>query len=104
MQFRKSFARLTKTFKYYLVLLCLMESITIKVDEGMAKAIDFAMKPLYATKTEFIREAIRDKVRAERLRRLEENFGKGKGTAKTNMTDEEIREEVAQEYLKKFKL
>ncbi len=68
-----------------------MESITIKVDEGMAKAIDFAMKPLYATKTEFIREAIRDKVRAERLRRLEENFGKGKDDARPDITDEDLR-------------
>lgn len=47
---------------YYNVLLT-METITLRVDSDFAKEIELAMKPLYSTKTEFIREAIRDKVK-----------------------------------------
>ncbi|HIH39081.1 hypothetical protein J4460_08245 [Candidatus Woesearchaeota archaeon] len=39
-----------------------MESITIKVEENLAREIDKAMVPDYSTKTEFIREAIREKL------------------------------------------
>lgn len=66
-----------KTFKYYLVLLTLtMESITIKVEEDFAEEIEKAMRPLYSTKTEFIREAIRDKIIAMRLERAQEIYKK----------------------------
>jgi len=45
-----------------------MENISLKMEEGFVKVIDKAMKKNnYMTKTEFIREAIRDK-----LRKLEE--------------------------------
>ncbi len=40
-----------------------MESITIKVEDNLAKEIAKAMDPYYSTKTEFIREAIRDKLK-----------------------------------------
>jgi len=40
-----------------------MDSITIKVEDEFAEEIDKAMKPYYSTKTEFIREAIRDKIK-----------------------------------------
>ena len=43
-----------------------MESITIKVEDDLAREINKAMKLLYSTKTEFIREAIRDKLVALR--------------------------------------
>ncbi len=64
--------KIEERFKYYLVLLGLMESITIKVDESMARSIEKAMKPHYATKTEFIREAIREKIenRSDLMRQL----------------------------------
>ena len=39
-----------------------MESITIKVEENLAREIDKAMVPDYSTKTEFIMEAIREKL------------------------------------------
>ncbi|MCK5107864.1 MAG: hypothetical protein KAQ83_03995 [Nanoarchaeota archaeon] len=55
-----------------------MESITIKVEKEMADAINLSLKPYYATKTEFIREAIRDKLKQRALQKLVENFGKGK--------------------------
>ena len=47
-----------------------METITLRVDSDFAREIEQAMHPLYSTKTEFIREAIRDKVK--QLRR--ENY------------------------------
>lgn len=84
-----------------------MEIITIKVGDGMAKEIKKAMKPNYSTKTEFIRDAIRDKIKniskEEALQNLQRFFGK----AKTKTTDEElerIREKVGKEYMKKFGL
>jgi len=57
-----------------------MESITIKVEQTFAKEIEKAMSPLYTTKTEFIREAIRDKI--EKFRYVE------------SMTKEEVIREV----------
>ncbi len=84
-----------------------MESITIKVEESFAKEIEKAMKPNYSTKTEFIREAIRDKLRMLRNQKIDEkvleNFGASK--IKTPLwMDEVIREKVGKEYLKKFDL
>lgn len=81
-----------------------MDSITIKVDERMSRAIDQAMKGYYSTKTEFIREAIREKLNdAEKkraLEALERNFGR----SKKKTTDEElhvIREKVGREFAKR---
>lgn len=85
-----------------------MESITIKVDEQMAKAMEKAMKPLYSTKTEFIREAIRDKIKEQEKKEvaqiLKENFGKYRHM---NISDKDLRhtrEEVSKELLKKYNL
>ena len=83
-----------------------MESITIKVDEKFSRAIAKAMSPNYSTKTEFIREAIRDKILAlekqEALKNLQKNFGilKGKGI----MSDEEARDLAGKEMLRRFGL
>lgn len=82
-----------------------MESITIKVEEGFALEIEKAMKPYYSTKTEFIREAIRDKIKLQRREEIAERLKKSFGIAKTNTSDEElrvIREKVGKEYAKKF--
>lgn len=96
----------SETLINYLVLLKLtMESITIKVEESLAKEIDKAMKPDYSTKTEFVREAIRDKLKAIRtqkaLEALQRNFGKAKVQTPLE-EDRKIREEVAKEFAKKF--
>ena len=54
----------TIKFKYYLILLCIMENVSLKVEENFMNAINKVMKRHnYMTKTEFIREAIRDKIR-----------------------------------------
>ena len=81
-----------------------MESITIKVEDQLAKEMAKAMKPYYSTKTEFIREAIRGKLKEiekeKALKMIKENFGKSK--VKTPLwMDRVIREEVGKEYLKK---
>ena len=82
-----------------------MESITIKVEEGLAKEIGRAMKPYYSTKTEFIREAIREKLIASRkelaIEELRKHFGKAK--TKTSYDEEkEIKEKVGKKFAKKF--
>ncbi|MFT4326265.1 MAG: ribbon-helix-helix domain-containing protein [Candidatus Woesearchaeota archaeon] len=46
-----------------------MQSITIKLDDAMAQSMQKHLKPYYSTKTEFIREAIRDK-----LKQLEQEY------------------------------
>jgi len=82
-----------------------MESITIKVDKGLAQKMEMAMKPDYSTKTEFIREAIRDKLEDLEKKRLIEHFKNYFGKAKVKVSDErlrEIREQVGREYAKKF--
>lgn len=81
-----------------------MQSVTIKVEDKLAKEIDNSMKPYYSTKTEFIREAIRDKLKQIKKERalylLKKNFGKSK--IKTPLhRDREIREEVGKEFFKK---
>jgi len=80
-----------------------MDIISIKLDESLNKEMEKVMKPLYTTKTEFIREAIRDKIHEEKrkqhIQRVRENFGKGK----TKTTDEDLRrakEEAFDELLK----
>ncbi len=82
-----------------------MESITIKVDKGLAQKMEQEMKPLYATKTEFIREAIRDKLKDMEKKRLMEHFKKYFGKAKVKTTYEEerkIREQVGRELAKEW--
>lgn len=53
-------------FKYYLVLLSItMENVSLKLETNFLQAIEKIMKKHnYMTKTEFIRESIRDKIRA----------------------------------------
>ena len=82
-----------------------MESITIKVEEDLAAEIEKTMKPYYSTKTEFIREAIRDKIKAieeEKMKKkLLENFGKANAKT-THKQEREIREKVGAEFAKKY--
>jgi metal-responsive CopG/Arc/MetJ family transcriptional regulator len=80
-----------------------MESITIKVDDILNEEISQAMKSGYSTKTEFIREAVRDKIKEikkdEILEILRNNFGKAK-TKTTNAEERKIREKAFQELVK----
>lgn len=82
-----------------------MESITIKVDDQLAKEIDLAMKPDYSTKTEFIREALREKLKEIRKEKAIDELRKYFGAAKTKTSykeEREIREKVGKELAKKF--
>lgn len=70
-----------------------MENISLKIEENFLKAIEAVMKKHnYMTKTEFIRESIRDKIREleekeiledkdlmAQIRESEKNYKKGKG-------------------------
>ena len=81
-----------------------MESITIKVDDALMDEIEIAMKPLYSTKTEFIREAIRDKIQELRRERVVEALRNSFGKVKKKTSDRElerIRETVFAAYAKK---
>lgn len=84
-----------------------MESITIKVSEDMAKEIDSLVNPDYGTRTDFIRAAVRDKIKQERkeriFRELKKHFGKSK-IKTTDEDDRKAREEVGNEILKEFGL
>lgn len=82
-----------------------MESITIKVEDGLAKEISRAMSPDYSTKTEFVREAIRDKLNSIRKEKAINELSKYFGRAKTKTSyaeERRIREEVGKEFAKKF--
>ena len=80
-----------------------METITIKVEKDLAREMNKAMKPLYSTKTEFIREAIRDKIEKLSTNELIKEFMKFRGKAKKKTTYEENRRtkwEVSEELMK----
>ena len=83
-----------------------MEAISLKLENSFSHDIEkFMKKHRYTTKTEFIREAIRDKLKVIRkenaLEELKKYFGKAK--AKTSYEEErKIREEVSKKFAKKF--
>lgn len=91
-----------------------MESICIRVEKPIAEEIEKCMHKLhYSTKTEFIREALRDKLKEieekekkeawEKLFALRGAF-KGKERATTDEEFRKIREEVGDEFFRKFKM
>lgn len=85
-----------------------MQAISVKLDKALLKHIDSSLQEFhYSTRTDFIREAIRERLRAlrteEAIARLRQNRGKGKGK-RSPLTDErlhEIRENVFREYARK---
>lgn len=84
-----------------------METISLKMEPELLKKIDINLKKNdYSTRTEFIREAIRNRLKEleneEIIRKLTELKGSLKGKAK--MSYEQAREIVASNIIKKFKL
>ena len=79
-------------FKYYLVLLnTTMENVSLKLETNFVKELEKVMKKnKYMTKAEFIREALRDKIKElekqETLRRIDKLFG----SSKHKTTDEDL--------------
>jgi len=70
-----------------------METVSIKLEENIAKDLEKAMKRNhYMTKTEFIREAIRDKMKdlekEEMLLRVKKMYG----ASKRRTTDKQLHE------------
>ena len=101
-------SRKTK-FKYYLILLSSMEkveNVSIKLEGRFVRDIERAMKKhRFMTKTEFIRESIRDKIneleKQEMLKAVDKLFG----SSRRKTTDEELhkaREKLADLYEKKY--
>lgn len=83
-----------------------MEIVSFKLHEGILKKIDNLLRPLhFSNRTEFIREAVREKLHKIETEKFMKRLAKFKGAAKTRVSDErlhEIRDEVAKEYAKKF--
>lgn len=86
-----------------------METVSIRLEESFAQDLEKAMKEnRYATKTEFIREAVRDKIndleKQKAHLRLELAYGAGAKKGR-KITDEDIhkaREEAMKEIARKL--
>jgi metal-responsive CopG/Arc/MetJ family transcriptional regulator len=69
-----------------------MESISLKLDENMLTNIDTTIRTNnYSTRTEFIRDAIREKLEDLKREQFIEEFMKFKGKAKKKTTYAENR-------------
>jgi len=83
-----------------------METVSLKMENALLSEIDGLLKShRYSTRTEFIREAIRDKLKDFEKEDAIKKLEKLKGAAKVHVSDErlhEIGEEIAREYAKKF--
>ena len=82
-----------------------METVSLKMEKSLLNEIDGSLKKnRYATRTEFVRDAIRTKLsdleKQEIIKKLESFKGSLKGKAK--MSDEEARELIGRETAKKF--
>lgn len=75
-----------------------MEIITLKLDETMLHNMDTSLKKHnFSTRTEFIRDAIREKLEELNREELMDEFLKFKGKSKKHVSDKElkkIREDV----------
>lgn len=84
-----------------------METVSLKMEKSLLNEIDNSLKKnRYATRTEFVRDAIRAKLsdleKEDIFKKLDAFKGSLKGKAKSNMTDREIRELVGRETAKKY--
>ncbi len=85
-----------------------METVCIKLEQDFLTDIETVMKEhRYATKTEFIREAVRDKIKDLEKEKLLLNARKLYGSSKRKTTDKQLHEageKVFKELEKKFSL
>lgn len=83
-----------------------METIGIKLEPIFLKNIEKTMKKHnYTTKTEFIREAIREKIKDLETEELLKTIDKLAGSSKHKTTDEDLhraRERLVKVYEKRF--
>ncbi len=86
----------------------IMDAVCIKLDKKVLNKMDRCIKENnYSTKTEFIREAIRDKMTELEKETAIAQLKKLLGASKKKTSEEEYekgREQVAREYAKKFGL
>lgn len=69
-----------------------METVCVKFEENMLRDVEKAMKKnRYATKTEFIREAVRDKLGDYEKKMAIESLKKMYGMSKKRTTQEQLR-------------
>ena len=85
-----------------------MEPVSVKFDERSLKNLGKIMQKFgYSTKTEFIREAVRDKIRdlekEEALKKINKIFGKYKGRT-TDAQLHEAGEKAFEELAKKHRI
>ena len=70
-----------------------MENISLKIEENFLEEIEKVMKVQgYSTKTEFIREAIRDKVRKLQKQEALFKLESMRGSSKRKTTDKQLHE------------
>ncbi len=81
-----------------------METICIKLEDSLLKEIDEKLKKHnYSTRSEFVRVAVRDKLKDLSREDLIKEFMKFRGSAKKKTSDKElreIREKVFKEFIK----
>ena len=84
-----------------------METISIRLDEGMVNKLENIMKRHhFATLTEFVREAIRNRMKELEREELQKQIARFAGSSKRKTSDEElhkVRERLEKLYDKKFK-
>ena len=84
-----------------------MEAISLKLEEGLLKEIDQKIgKYRYSTRTEFIRDAIREKLTDLEKDEILKGLTKLRGSSKRKTTDKQLheaRERLVEKYDKKFK-
>ena len=84
-----------------------MQTITIKMEDKLLEEIDQKLADnRYSTRTEFIRDAIREKLSDLEKEELLKTIAKLRGSSKRKTTDEQLheaRERLITEYEKKFK-
>lgn len=69
-----------------------MQTVCIKIEENLLEKMDKSIKDYgYSTKTEFIREAIREKLEDDEKGKLIRDFLKFRGRAKKKTTYDENR-------------
>lgn len=70
-----------------------MQTVCVKFEENMLKDVEKAMKKnRYATKTEFIREAVRNRLSELEKNKIAKALDKIHGFSKRKTTDKELHE------------
>lgn len=68
-----------------------METITIRLNDGLVKEIESNLEPYYATKTDFIRECIRDKLKDLEREKIIQRLRSARGKL---LSPEQQREQI----------